>query len=142
MPQSLKELQSFLGGVNYISRFISRLSELREPLQKPVKNTEFVWMDYHTNVFNSIKDAISTDCLVDFLDPTKPIFNESDARLQGIGSILLQSESNYHPDGLEITLDLRPMTFASKSLSEIEKHYSNIKQELLGIVFSVLHFKH
>ena len=53
----------------------------------------------------------------------------------------LQSELNFHPDGFEILPDLRPITFASKSLSETEKCYSNIEWELLGIVFSVLHFK-
>ena len=90
VPQSMKELQSFLGSVNYMSRFISRLSELREPLQQLVKkNTEFVWTDHHNKAFTSIKDAISADCLVHFLDLSKPIFIESDANLQGIGSILL-----------------------------------------------------
>ena len=85
-----------------MSRLISRLSELREPLQQLVKkNTEFVWMDHHTKAFNSVKDTISTDCLVHFFDPTKPIFIESDASLESIGSILLQSESNSHLDGLK-----------------------------------------
>ena len=124
----MKELQSFLGTINYMSRFISRLSKLREPLQQLVKkNTEFVSMDHHTKAFNPIKDTISTDILVHFFYPTKPIFIDSDAHLQGIGSILLQSESNSHPDGLEIPLDLRPIAFVNKSLSETEKHYSNIE---------------
>ena len=88
VPQSVKALQSFLGNINYMFRLISRLSKLREPMQQLVKkNTGFVWMDHHTKVFNSIKDAISADCLVHFFDPTKPIFIESDASLQGIGSI-------------------------------------------------------
>ena len=121
-----------------MSRFISRLSELREPLQQLVKkNTEFAWMDYHTKLFSSIKEATSTNCLVHFFDLIKPIFIESDTCLQGIGSNLLQSESSAHPDDIEIPPDLRPITFANKSLSETEKCYSNIEQESLGIVFSV-----
>ena len=86
---------------------------LREPLQQLVKkNTEFVWIEHHTKVFNSIKDAISTDCLVHFFDPTKPIFIESDAQVYKVfDSILLQSESNSHLDGLEIPADLRPIAF-------------------------------
>ena len=143
LHQSVKELKSFLGSANYMSRFISRLSELREPLQQLVKkNTEFVGMDHHTKAFNSIKDTISADCLVHFFDQTKPLSIESDASLQDIHSILLQSELHLHPDGLEIPLDLRPITFRSKSLSETEKQYSNIEQESLDIVFCVLHFKH
>ena len=84
-------------------------------------------MDHHTKAFNAIKDAISADCLVHIFDPTKPILIEADASLQGIGSIVLQSELNSHPDGLEIPLDLRLIAFVSKSLSEAEKCYSNIK---------------
>ena len=99
-------------------------------------------MDYHTKVLNSIKGAISTDCLVHFFDPTKPIFIEPAASLQDLGSSLLQGELKSHQDGLEIPLDLRPIAFVNKSLSETEKVFSNIEWESLGIVFSVLHFKH
>ena len=82
VPQSMKELQSCLGSVKYMSRFISRLSELRELLQKLVKkNTEFFWMDHHTKAFNLIKDVISADWLVHLFDPTKPICIESAASL-------------------------------------------------------------
>ena len=143
VPQSMKELQSFLGSINYMSIFISRLSEWREPLQQLAKkNTEFVRMEHHTKVFNSIKDAIRADCLVHIFDLTKPMFNEPNACLQDIGSIFLQSRLNSIQMALKIPPDLRPIAFASKSLSETEKYFSNIEQELFGIVFSVLHFKH
>ena len=36
-PKSPKELQSFLGAVNYLSKFIPELSSLRSPLQGLVK---------------------------------------------------------------------------------------------------------
>ena len=38
--------------------------------------------------------------------------------------------------------NLRPVSYASKMLSSAESNYSNIEHELLGVVFSVLHFKH
>ena len=38
--------------------------------------------------------------------------------------------------------NLRPVSYASKTLSSAESNYSNIEHELLGVVFSVLHFKH
>ena len=111
-----------------MSRFISRLSELKEPLQQLVqKNTEVVWMDHHSKVFNLIIDGISTDCLVHFL--TRP--GQYSLSLTQVYEVLvaffLQNESNSHPDGLEIMLDLIPIAFVSKSLSETEKCYSNIK---------------
>ena len=44
VPQNVTELQSFLGSVNYLSRFIPGLGQLHKPLQALVKkNSEFVW---------------------------------------------------------------------------------------------------
>ena len=37
---------------------------------------------------------------------------------------------------------LRPIAFASKSLSDVETRYSNIERELLGEVWAVEHFHH
>ena len=38
--------------------------------------------------------------------------------------------------------NLRPVSYASKTLTSSESNYSNIEHELLGVLFSVLHFKH
>ena len=38
--------------------------------------------------------------------------------------------------------DLKPVAYASKSLSYAETHYANNERELLGVVFGVEHFKH
>ena len=50
VPTNIKELQSFLGSVNYLSKFIPYLSTHRKPLQELLKqsdstnSTEFVWL--------------------------------------------------------------------------------------------------
>ena len=47
-PSNQKELQSFLGTVNYLSRFLLFLSDLRAPLQNLLKkDSEFVWTNVH-----------------------------------------------------------------------------------------------
>ena len=47
-PTSQKELQSFLGTVNYLSRFLLFLSDLRAPLQNLLKkDSEFIWTNVH-----------------------------------------------------------------------------------------------
>ena len=38
--------------------------------------------------------------------------------------------------------NVRPVYYASKELTTTESNYSNIEREMLGVVFSVLHFKH
>ena len=41
-----------------------------------------------------------------------------------------------------ILSNLQPVAYASKSLSEAEQNYANIKRELLGVMFSLETFKH
>ena len=44
-PSNVKELQSFLGLINYLSHFVPELSSLRTPLQPLVKtNTDSIWL--------------------------------------------------------------------------------------------------
>ena len=64
-----------------------------------------------------------------FYDETKPLYFESDASGIGHGTALLQTR-----DGMTCPKDtapdntiLRPITFASKSLTTAEQGYSNIK---------------
>ena len=59
---NVKELQSFLGLVIYLSCFVPKLSCLRTPLQPLVKtNTDFIWLQNHTEAFDWIKNATSNE---------------------------------------------------------------------------------
>ena len=86
---------------------------------------------------------MSKDCLIQFYDPQKPLYIECDALKQGIGCVLLQPDDNI-PSTLKdgIPTNLRPVAYASKSLSEAEQSYANIERELLGAVFAIEIFKH
>ena len=59
IPNSIKELQSFLGCVNHLSKFIPFLSAHRKPLQELLKQSEnnFIWQDHHTEAFNTLNNA-------------------------------------------------------------------------------------
>ena len=39
-------------------------------------------------------------------------------------------------------MNLRPISYASKTLSSTKSNYSNIERELLGLLFAITHFKH
>ena len=118
MPQNVTELQSFLGSVNYLSRFIPGLSQLCKPLQALIKkNSEYVWTDVHDRVFKELKDRVSEDCLIQFYDPHKPLFVECDASKQGIGYVMLQPDDSIPGDvNHSIPSNLQPVAYASKSL--------------------------
>ena len=152
IPTNIKELQSFLGAINYLSKFIPHLSTLRSTLQGLVKkDSEYIWTPTHARAFQDIKDAICHETLLSYFDKTKPIFIEVDASGQGLGAVLLQGnidqmelDNASQTEGrfLDFRNRLKPIAFASKSLSEAETRYSNIERELLGVVWAVQHFNH
>ena len=68
---------------------------------------------------------------------------EADASQKGIGSIMLQPDKKCkNTSTTEIPNNLRLVAYASKTLTSCESNYSNIERELLGVLFSILHFKH
>ena len=170
-PTIHKELQSFLGTVNYLSQFLAFLSDLCASFQSLLKkDTEFVWTPVHQKAFDEIKLHVSNDVKLQFYGSSKPLCIEVDTSKKGIGTVMLQedtivinSDSNHDSNhdsncdsnhdsncdsnrdskpGSEIPTNLRPISYASKTLSTTESNYSNIECELLGLLFAVIHFEH
>ena len=61
-PQSAAEVRSFLGLVNFCSRFIPDLATTAEPLQKltRTKTTPFVWGKEQARSIQELKDKMSS----------------------------------------------------------------------------------
>jgi hypothetical protein len=58
-PTNLKELQSLLGKINFVRRYISNLSQRVlpfSPLLTIKKDQKFVWGDEQQKAFNEIKE--------------------------------------------------------------------------------------
>ena len=90
-PTNVKELQSFLGAINYLSKFIPYLSTLRSTLQGLIKkDSDYIWTPTHDRAFQDIKDAICNETLLAYFDKSKPVFIEVDASGHGLGAALLQ----------------------------------------------------
>ena len=54
-PTNVKELQSFLGSVNYLSKFIPNLPDFRRPLQELLKkDSEFCLLPLHDEAFKNL----------------------------------------------------------------------------------------
>ena len=143
-PKNVKELQSFLGSVNYLSKFIPSLSSFRKPLQDLFKHSnEFVWLKVHDKAFKTLKNAIVKDVTLKSFDSNLPIYIETDASKKGIGVVMLQPNNSVENTScMEVPNNFRSGFYASKTLTATESNYSNIQHEMLGVVFSVLHFKH
>ena len=146
IPTNHKELQSFLGTVNYLSRCLAFLSDLCTPLQSlRKKDTEFLWTSVHQHAFDQIKLHVSNDVKLQFYDSDKLLYIKVNTSKKGIGAVMLQQDKimrNESKSDDEIPTDLRPISYASETLSLTESNYSNIERKLLGILFAVTHFKH
>ena len=58
-PNCKEQVQSFIGMVNYLSKFSARLSELAEPVKELAKDkVPFNWGPEHQEAFNLIKKEI------------------------------------------------------------------------------------
>ena len=137
-------MQSFLGSVNYLSKFILYLSNFRRPPQELLKKeNEFCWMSIHDEAFRTLKSAIVKDMMLKYFDANLPIYIETDAKKKGIGVVLMQPDPNVqNTSKTTVPNNLRPVYYASRTLMTSDSNYSNIEREMLDMVFSVLHFEH
>ena len=56
-PRNKKQLQEFLGVVNYISQFIPHLTLITAPLTSLTGTEEFVWTAIHDHAMDNVKRA-------------------------------------------------------------------------------------
>ena len=109
-PTCVAEVQSFLGLVNYLLRFIPNLATLHKPLQDLCKsNVLFNWSPNIEQAFQNIKNVITDDVKLLFYDESLPLIIESDASGLGLDSGMLQPVME--KDG-----ELAPIYFHSKNI--------------------------
>ena len=133
-PQSLSELRSFIGIVNYYSRFQPNLAHKMAPLYSLLKqNQKWKWTDTQQNAFDTIKQELSDEVLLAHYNPDAEFILTCDASPFGIGAVLQQRTH----DGT-----LHPIAFVSRTLNPAEKNYAQIEREALSIVFGAEKFRH
>ena len=131
MPKAttLKDLQTFLGMVQYLSKFSPRITEIAEPLgDRMKKHAPYAWRPEHNQAFKNIKKEIVQTPILKYYDPKKETFLQSDASIKGLGACLLQ--------------DGHPIYFASKSLQDMECGYIAIGLEALAVAWVMETFHH
>ena len=138
-----KELQAFLVIVNYLCKFPPSTADVCESIRQLTSSkAEKTWNDTYQKLFDKTKSIIKEDLCMKFYDKTQPLYLETDVSGVGLGTALLHTRN-----GIRCPIDkepdnsiLRPIAFMSKSLSSIERRYSNIKREALGTLFRLMKF--
>jgi transposase InsO family protein len=126
VPTNLRELQKFIGMVNYYRRYINNYAQGMGPLfQLLKKQTPFQWKEEQQKAFEEAKSKLTTTPLLVQHDPEKETTIETDASDYAIGARMTQPG----PDGKP-----RPVAFYSRKLIQAELNYDIHDKELLAIV--------
>ncbi|XP_022779630.1 uncharacterized protein K02A2.6-like [Stylophora pistillata] len=132
-PKDVSQLRSFLGMLNYYSKFIKDFSSKVQPLYQLLGNkTEWLWSKECEISFLRAKEVLSSEKVLVHYDPQKPLKLSVDASPYGIGAVL----SHLMEDGSE-----RPVGFASRTLNSGERNYAQIEKEGLAIIFGIKRFQ-
>ena len=128
-PTCKKQVQSFIGMVNYLSKFSLRLLELAEPIRELSKDkVPFNWGPEHQEAFKQMKKEIARVPIHAYYDPRPQTVLQTDASIKGLGACLLQDEKLVY--------------FGSKALTEAQKGYIVIEIESLAVAWAMEKLHH
>ncbi|GJP47701.1 hypothetical protein CLOM_g6873 [Closterium sp. NIES-68] len=123
-PANLRELQSFLGFVNYVRRFIPNMAEVTSPLTDLLKKGKFYeWGGEQQAAFDQLKLFLTTPPVLRIADPHRPFELITDASDLAVGAVLLQDFGE----------GLQPIAYESRKLNPAERNYPVHDKELLAV---------
>lgn len=128
-PKNKKELESFLGMLAYVSKYIPNVSQETAQLRNLIKkDVSWSWDENVEQSYQRLKEILTKNPVLQYFDVNKPVTLSVDASKDGLGCVLLQNNL--------------PVAYASKSLNDTEKSYAQIEKETLAICFACERFSH
>ena len=125
-PENISELETILGMIAYVSKFIPGLSTLNAPLRDLKKREDWAWGAEEQKALDAIKKALTSNTVLKYYDVNKPVVLSVDASSRGLGAALIQ--------------DKAVVAYASRSLTDTECKYAQIEKEALAVVFGCTKF--
>jgi hypothetical protein len=113
-PENFAELETVLGMVSYVAKFIPNLSEINAPLRELKKAEDWKWDEKHSKAYQKIKDALTKTPVLKYYDVDKAVLISVDASSKGLGAAVIQ--------------DNGVVAYASRALSETEQRYAQIEK--------------
>ena len=136
VPETVCDVQSFLGFINIYGEFILNSTHLTAPLYNLTigkKGTDKVSLNAdELALFQSLKRALCSGPQLAHPDLSKQFVVHTDALKYAVNAVLLQRSD----DGIE-----RPISFFSKKLLSPQQNYSTFERECLAVVAAVTHFR-
>ena len=130
-PQSPSEVRSFLGLVGFSARFIPDFSTTADPLRKIARQGEsFIWGEEQEKSFQKLKRRIARAPVLAYFDKEAHTQIIADASPVGLGAVLIQERNG----------ERRAICYASRTLSNVERRYSQTEREALALVWACERF--
>lgn len=131
-PRTVSELKSFLGLASYVSTFVPRFADLTADLWSVTARNAFKWGVEQAIAFEATKEAIITNTTKQgFFNDEDDTYLYTDASPTGLGAVLVQVDGNRNP---------RVISYASKTLSSVERKYPQPHREAYAVVWAIEHF--
>lgn len=131
IPLNKKQVQSFLGLINYYRRFIPNFSERAAPLTDLCKKAapdKVVWTRKCQEAFDGLKQDLVKAPILSPPDYSWQFTVQVDASERGVGAVMAQEDKNG---------DMHPIIFLSRKLLPRERAYATIEKECLAIVWAL-----
>src|SRR5258707_1057773 len=133
-PTKVKEVQSFLGFVNFYWKFICNFSDITRPLYTLTHKTQqWVWGSPEQEVFDALKKAITSAPILTFPSQSSCFCLKCDASNFATRVVLSQAQA----DGMH-----QPIAFMSKGFSDVEHNYQIHDKEMLAIMCTLDKWHH
>lgn len=130
-PKDIGELRRFLGMANFYRQFIPDCAAVQAPLTKLLRKGErWAWGQEQEAALRRLTKLLANTAELQLPDLNREFVIQTDASDLGLGAILLQEHGGA----------LRPIAFASRSLTPAERNYSVTEKECLAIVFALRKF--
>src|SRR5258706_1021901 len=133
-PVKVKDVQSFIGFVNFYQRFICDFSEIACPIHALTqKLKDWSWGAAEQQAFDVLKSTVTSAPMLAFPSKSGPFCLECDASNFAMGAVLSQQQEDrlFHPIG-----------FMSKSFSDTERNYQIHDKEMLAIMRTLEEWRH
>ena len=125
-PDDVAAVQRLMGMVKYLSKFLSDLSQICEPIRRLThKDAPWFWTKEQDVAFDKIKEAVTSAPVLKYFDSSKPTEGSGNASSQGLGFVLTRED--------------HPVTYVGRALTQAEQRYSQLEKELLAQVFGLEH---